>query len=92
MQKIKIYFDNCCLQRPLDDKSQIRNKIEAELVLYIIELIENEKVSLITSSLVEYELNKTSDIERISFGKKVLSLHSERILLSDEMVLRAKEF
>ena len=25
---MKIYLDNCCLQRPLDDKSQYRNYTE----------------------------------------------------------------
>lgn len=34
---MKIYLDNCSLQRPLDDKSQIRIRLEAEAILAVIE-------------------------------------------------------
>lgn len=51
---MKIYFDNCCLQRPFDNKSQIRIRIEAEAILSIIELIEEGKFELIISSVVNY--------------------------------------
>lgn len=89
---MRIYFDNCSLQRPFDNKSQLRIRIEAEAILSIIELIEEGRFELITSSVVEFELKKTPDPERISFGSKVLSLHSERICLSDKMINHAKEF
>lgn len=89
---MKIYFDNCSIQRPFDNKSLIRIRIEAEAVLSIIELIEERKVALVSSSVVEYELNRTPDPERISFGRKVLALHSERVSLSDIIINRAKEF
>lgn len=89
---MRIYFDSCSIQRPFDDKSQIRIRIETEAILSIIELIEDGRIDLITSSVVEFELKKTPDPERISSGLKVISLHSERITLSDKIVKRAKEF
>ena len=30
---MKIYLDMCCLQRPFDDKTQVRVLVEAEAVL-----------------------------------------------------------
>lgn len=33
---MRIYFDNCSLQRPFDNKSQLRIRIEAEAILSII--------------------------------------------------------
>jgi len=27
------YLDNCCLQRPLDDKTQLRIAVEREIIL-----------------------------------------------------------
>ena len=89
---MRIYFDNCSIQRPFDNKSQLRIRIETEAILSIIELIEEGRFELITSSVVEFELKKTPDPERMSFGSKVLSLHSERIGLSDKMINHAKEF
>lgn len=89
---MRIYFDNCSIQRPFDSKTQIRIRIEAEAILSIIELIEEGKLKLVTSSVVEYELKKTPDLERISFGLKVISLHSERMIISDKIIKKAKEF
>lgn len=89
---MRIYFDNCCLQRPFDNKSQLRVRIESEAIISIIELIEEGRFDLVTSSVVEFELKKTPDPERISFGANVLSLHSERICLSAKMINRAEEF
>ncbi len=69
---MNIYFDNCCIQRPFDVKSQIRIRIEAEAVISIIELIEENKIELVTSAIVEMESNKTPDQERVKFGSKIL--------------------
>ncbi len=89
---MNIYFDNCCIQRPFDDKSQIRIRIEAEAIISIIELIEENKIELVTSTIVEMELNKTPDPERVKFGSKILSLSAKRINLSDKIIKRAKGF
>jgi len=88
--KRKVYFDNCSLQRPLDDKSQIRIRIEAEAILGIIEFIEEGKLNLISSSVLEMELKRTPDMERISFGYKVLSLSDKSIKLSNEIICRQR--
>ena len=87
-----VYFDNCGLQRPLDDKSNLRNRIEAEAVLGIIGLIETGQVDLFASEVNEFELSKTPDSDRIDFGKRVLSLCKEMLPLSDELIVKAKEF
>ncbi len=34
---MKIYLDNSALNRPFDDQSQIKIKLESEAVLYILE-------------------------------------------------------
>ena len=35
---MRIYLDTCSLQRPLDDRSQLRIRQEAEAILYVLEL------------------------------------------------------
>lgn len=52
---IRVYLDNCCFNRPFDDKSQIRVKLEAEAKLYIQEEIRIGKLELIWSYILEYE-------------------------------------
>jgi hypothetical protein len=37
----KVYLDTCCLNRPFDDQTQMRVRLEAESVLVILARIEN---------------------------------------------------
>ncbi len=48
MKAMKIYLDNCAIQRPLDDKSQIRIALESEAVLGIISLFELKTIELLS--------------------------------------------
>ena len=52
---MRVYLDNCCFNRPFDDKSQIRVKLEAEAKLYIQEEIRLGRIELIWSYILEYE-------------------------------------
>ena len=49
---MKIYLDNCAIQRPLDDKSNLRNRIESEAVMGLIELFEQKKIEIVNSVVV----------------------------------------
>jgi predicted nucleic acid-binding protein len=80
---MKIYLDNCTLQRPFDDQSQSRIKIESEAVLEIIHAIEIGKIELISSEILEYELEISKQPLRIEFGKKILSLATQTITLQE---------
>ncbi|MBU0700439.1 PIN domain protein [bacterium] len=61
---MKIYLDNCCFNRPFDDQSQIRIRIESEAKLRIQEEIRSGKIQLVWSYLLDYENNKNPYIER----------------------------
>ncbi|MDX1961233.1 MAG: PIN domain protein [Leptospiraceae bacterium] len=52
---MRIYLDNCCFNRPFDDMSQIRVKLEADAKLYIQEKIRLGVIELIWSYILEYE-------------------------------------
>ncbi|MEX0662525.1 MAG: hypothetical protein WEA58_07410 [Balneolaceae bacterium] len=52
---MRIYLDNCSFNRPFDDQHQIRIRIEAEATLYIQSLIDQGKLELIWSYILEYE-------------------------------------
>jgi len=80
---MRIYLDNCTLQRPFDDQSQSRIRIESEAVLEIIHAIETGKIELISSEILEYELEMSRQPIRIKFGKKILALASQTIILED---------
>jgi len=52
---LKIYLDNCCFNRPFDDQSQIRIRLETEAKLYIQEKIVKGEIQLVWSYVLDYE-------------------------------------
>ena len=52
---MRIYLDNCCFNRPFDDQTQIRIKLETEAKLYIQEKIRQHELELVWSYILDYE-------------------------------------
>jgi predicted nucleic acid-binding protein len=48
-------MDNCCFNRPFDDQSNIRIRLETEAKLYIQEKIINKEIELAWSYIIDYE-------------------------------------
>lgn len=61
---MKIYLDDCCFNRPFDDQSQIRIRLESEAKLKIQEEIRDGKIQLIWSYILDYENDKNPFKER----------------------------
>jgi hypothetical protein len=61
---MKIYLDNCCFNRPFDDQSQIRIRLETEAKLEIQEEIQKGHVELIWSYILDYENSRNPFQER----------------------------
>lgn len=55
---MRIYLDNCCYNRPYDNQTQIRIRLEAEAKLHIQQMIKEKKLELVTSYMLEYENSK----------------------------------
>jgi len=52
---MRIYLDNCCLNRPFDDQANIRIRLETEAKLYIQGKIINREIELAWSYIIDYE-------------------------------------
>lgn len=61
---IKIYLDVCCLNRPFDDQTKTRIRLEAEGVLAILSRCEAGKWEWIGSDTLSLEIARTPDPER----------------------------
>lgn len=86
---MKIYLDVCCLNRPFDDQSQERIRLESEAVITI--LGRSRTLTLLTSEITGLEVSKIPDEDR---KQKVILLSSTlkmNIAIDDEIVNRAKE-
>lgn len=67
---MKIYLDNCTFNRPFDNQSGIRIRIETEAKLHIQEQIKAGKLKLIWSYILDLENEQSPFIERkISIAK-----------------------
>ena len=61
---MKIYLDNCCLNRPFDDQTQLRIRLESEAKLKVQEEIRAGKFQLAWSYILDYENSKNPFQER----------------------------
>jgi predicted nucleic acid-binding protein len=52
---MRIYLDNCALNRPFDDQSYIRIRLETEAKLYLQEKIKSREVEFIWSYILDIE-------------------------------------
>lgn len=52
---MRIYMDNCCFNRPFDDQSQARIRLETEAKLRIQERIAGGEIELVWSYILDYE-------------------------------------
>ena len=89
---MKIYLDTSSLQRPLDNRNQIRVNIEAEAVLGILSLFESGQVELISSEALLFEIERNPNMARQEYALDVLSKATTVVMVTDEIERRAREF
>ena len=87
---LRIYLDNCCLNRPYDDLSDNIVRMECEAVLTIVGICDTGRWLFYSSDVLLDEILGMRNIDRL---EKVLMLYysAAHIALTDEIVLRAKE-
>jgi hypothetical protein len=81
---MRIYLDSCCLQRPLDDQTQPRIRVETEAVLAILAFVQAGDLSLLSSEALEYEVSRIPNEVRRNEVMAVLALANERLEINDE--------
>ncbi len=86
---MRIYLDCCCLQRPLDDQSQPRIRVEAEAVLTLLAIVQAQDITLLNSEALEYEISRIPNSRRRNEVSAILSLATERLELTDKVVALA---
>lgn len=86
---MKLYLDNCCFNRPYDDQSQIRIRLEAEAKLDIQEKIRNGIYSLIWSYILDYENSKNPYQERSEQISKWCRYAIQNVIESQEILSTA---
>jgi predicted nucleic acid-binding protein len=91
-EHMKIYLDNCALQRPLDDKSHTRIRLEAEAILSILAVCEAGEIDLISSEALTFEFEKNPLTARRDYAISALASATVRVAVNDKIENRADEF
>ncbi len=88
---MRIYIDTCGLQRPLDDRSQLRIRLEAEAILGVLERIRSGACDLVSSEVLEYEIGRNPNMTRLDFASEIVSTAAIRVLIDNKIQQRALE-
>ena len=88
---MKIYLDTCSIQRPLDNKTQMRIILEADAILGILSFCEGGEVELVSSDFLRFEIERTPNITRQEYAWEVLAQASLHIRLSPKVEQRARD-
>jgi len=91
VKKYKIYLDVCCLNRPFDDQSQDRIKLEAGAIIIILFRIEREEWIFTGSEVIDYEISQILDREKMQKVKALTSMAKDYIIVTEEVEERAVE-
>jgi predicted nucleic acid-binding protein len=78
-------MDVCCLQRPLDDRSQLRINVEAEAVLTILRLVESGQIELVSSDVSQFEIGRIPNLERQARVAEIINLAGPVFPLTEEI-------
>lgn len=87
----KIYFDTCCLNRPFDDQTQERIRLESEAILAILSRIEKGEWEWIGSDALIDEVEQTPDTQKLSRTKLLSGFIQKSVEIGDKEEKRAKE-
>lgn len=70
----RVYLDTNVYNRPFDDQSQPRIWLETLAFSVILQLIEDDELDLVTSTVLSYENSRNPDPERQQWVQRVLTL------------------
>lgn len=89
--KLKIYLDNCCLNRPFDENTSDRINMEAEAILSIVWRCQQKEWKLIGSNILELEMNKMSNEYKRQKVTNLYTVAENKVVVDDEVKSRAIE-
>ena len=87
---MRIYLDACCINRPFDDQSQERIRLEAEAVILILRRFERRELEWLGSEIIDFERTKIPDPDRALRASVLAGSADKRIRISNKVANRAR--
>ena len=88
---MKIYLDTCSLQRPLDNKTQLRVMVESEAVLGLLALCDAASIELLSSEALMFEIERNPNLTRQEYALETLARAKSFVVLEAPVEKRARE-
>nr|VFK15472.1 MAG: PIN domain-containing protein [Candidatus Kentron sp. LPFa]VFK31217.1 MAG: PIN domain-containing protein [Candidatus Kentron sp. LPFa] len=89
---MRIYLDSCCLQRPLDNQTHSRIRVETEAVFSVLAAVQAKELALLDSDALRYEVSQIPDDTRRTEVFSLLSLACEHLPITDAVEALALTF
>jgi hypothetical protein len=87
----RIYLDNCVLNRPFDDQSQERIRLETEAIILLLARLERKEWTWLGSQALELEIEKMPDAEQQLRLRHVMEFVSLTLEIGEQELARARE-
>ncbi|MFZ3089601.1 MAG: PIN domain-containing protein [Nitrospirota bacterium] len=88
---MRIYLDVCCLNRPFDDHTQDRVRLESEAVLTILSHGQAKNWDLLNSEVIDVEVSKIPDDDKRLKVSILSSMLQQNIVINEDIERRAIE-
>jgi predicted nucleic acid-binding protein len=88
---VKVYLDVSCLNRPFDDQTQVRIRLEAEAVTLALEQCDRGDWQLVSSEIAQVEIAAMPDADRRARVQLLLPGEKGILKLTPEVVDRARK-
>ena len=85
---IKIYLDTCCLNRPFDEQTQDKIRLEAEAIILILYHLESFDWEWISSEVIDYEINQTTDLQK-RFRVNLISKYAHKVITLEKKIIES---
>ncbi len=89
---MRIYLDACCLNRPLDDQTQVRIRVESEAVLTALDMCAGGMHHWVSSEVVEQEVLRNPHEYKRMMVMELLRFADERVAIADRSAIQAREY
>ena len=83
----RVYFDACCLNRPFDDQSQARIRLETEATEHLLRAVEEGRLLWVASYALLYEIHKCPEESRRT-AVLALCVRATEHMASDEAAMQ----
>jgi predicted nucleic acid-binding protein len=87
---MRVYLDNCCFNRPFDDQTQARIRLESEAKLEVQQRIKNGRIELAWSYILDYESLANPFEERRSLVARWKSKASVDVVETEDILRQAR--